>query len=113
MWERGRASGKATADASCSVWPDVQGALLNVLEDIAQLPAENTAKEEGKSKEKMSKLEEACRKGKTPGLQTTCVALARGETGHVLPLGAGIFLCRNRLKWMTLKVTFQLRYLHY
>ena len=78
MWERGRASGKATADASCSAWPDVQGALLNVLEDIAQLLPENTAKEEGKSKEKMSKLEEACRKGKTPGLQTTYVWLSPG-----------------------------------
>ena len=36
------------------------------------------------------------------------VALTRGGTRHVLPLGASIFLCRNRLTWMTFKVTFQL-----
>lgn len=41
------------------------------------------------------------------------VALTRGGTRHVLPLGASIFLCRNRLTWMTFKVTFQLWYLHY
>lgn len=82
MWERGRASGKATADASCPMWPDVQGAILNVLEDIVQLLAENTAKEEGKSKE-MSKLEEACRKGKTLDLQTTYLWFSPG-VGHVV-----------------------------
>lgn len=83
MWERGRASGKSTADAPCPVWPDVQGALLNVLEDIVPFLAENTAEEGGKSKDKMSKLEKACWKGKIPGLQTTYMWLSPG-VGHVM-----------------------------
>ena len=65
------------------MWPDVQGASLNVLEDTVQFLAENTAKEGGKSREKMSKLEKACWKGKTPGLQTTYMWLSPG-VGHVV-----------------------------
>ena len=110
-WGRGRASGKATADGPNPVWPDIQGALLDFLEDILKPLA---GKEGGKLKEKMSKQEEACRKGKNPrSANNSCAALVRDGTCHLLSLGSGVLICRNRFKLMNLKMTFQPWYLHY